>query len=914
MLDFPSRPPEPSVRRPRAKPRRAKRVERPPAFLGWLSSDAEEIERRRWRGKTEVGRIEALEPDQALFGSFRVSSAGGSRYEVEIRALDQPLNSCGCADHRVNGLGTCKHIEGVLAQLRRRGAGAFAEALRQGGRRIELFLPRAGDKVPRLLWPKDRGAVAAAAALIEPFLAAGGTLRDPSPGAVEALMRALSRAGAAARSGIRVSRHLEPWIEQAQRRAARLEARERFLADVAAGRETLELLRHPLLPYQHAGMLHLAFGERALLADDMGLGKTVQAIAAAELLRRLKGIARVLVVCPASLKGEWQEQVARFSGAATLLVTGSRALRLAQYAKPGFFTVVNYEQVVIDAADINRLVKPDLVILDEAQRIKNWQTKTARMVKSLAAPHAFVLTGTPIENRIDEIYSIVQYLDPERLGPLFRFNRDFYELDERGRAIGYKNLDELLRRLQPVMLRRRKRDVETELPGRTLVTYLLPMAEEQRQRYEEYKAQAARLIHAAQRRPLTQQEFERLQKLLACMRMLCDTPFILDPSCRVSPKLDELERVLGELLAEPERKVIVFSEWERMLLLVRELAEDMGVEFAWHTGSVPQERRRAEIGRFKRDAGCRLFLSTDAGSVGLNLQSASAVVNLDLPWNPAKLEQRIARAWRKNQMRTVDVVNLVTEDSIEQAMLQVLSQKQALADGVLDGAGELKAMRLPSGRKAFVARMAEMMAPPAAPAPPPPERRVEEDLARRHGDNLLLVETHDAADGGRVVLTVIENGDGAAAAEPGVEILDRKTYETVQRLCRAGVLQAPPRPPQQLFRSPRLVVPEAASEQKRLAQGAEILGGAERKLRLALLLAQGGFAAEAMPALAECLALAEEARKLMAGEAPGGSAPEPSAAPPPPRPLDEIAAAIDGVLGEIRHRLAPAASLPPASR
>ena len=135
---------------------------------------------------------------------------------------------------------------------------------------------------------------------------------------------------------------------------------------------------------------------------------------------------------------------------------------------------------------------------------------------------------------------------------------------------------------------------------------------------------------------------------------------------------------------------------------------------------MPQDRRRAEITRFKRDPDCRLFLSTDSGSVGLNLQIASSVINLDLPWNPAKLEQRIARAWRKNQMRTVDVINLVTEDSIEHLMLQVLSQKQALADGVLDGQDDLKAMKLPSGRRALVERMSAMMAPPVAPVPAAP--------------------------------------------------------------------------------------------------------------------------------------------------------------------------------------------------
>src|SRR5258708_33013783 len=146
-----------------------------------------------------------------------------------------------------------------------------------------------------------------------------------------------------------------------------------------------------------------------------------------------------------------------------------------------------------------------------------------------------------------------------------------------------------------------------------------------------------------------------------------------------------------------------------MLELVRELAFELGVEFAWHTGSVPQDKRRVEIRRFKNDPACRLFLSTDSGSVGLNLQAASAVVNMDLPWNPARLEQRIARAWRKHQTRAVTVINLVCENSIEHGILHLLGQKQALADGLLDGQGDIGALKMPNGRAAMIERMQAMM-------------------------------------------------------------------------------------------------------------------------------------------------------------------------------------------------------------
>jgi SNF2 family DNA or RNA helicase len=191
--------------------------------------------------------------------------------------------------------------------------------------------------------------------------------------------------------------------------------------------------RVPLFPYQREGMLHLAFNERALLADEMGLGKTIQAIAACALLHRLGKAARVLVVTPASLKTEWEEQIQRFSGLPYRLVFGPHRERLRGLEDPAFFTIVNYEQMVRDVLEVNRLLHPDVVVLDEAQRIKNWNTKTAQAIKRLQSRYAFVLTGTPIENRIDELYSIVDFLDPSIFGPLFRFNREFYELDERGR-------------------------------------------------------------------------------------------------------------------------------------------------------------------------------------------------------------------------------------------------------------------------------------------------------------------------------------------------------------------------------------------------------------------------------------------------------------------------------------------------
>ncbi len=819
-----------------------------------------------------------MEPDQPIFGTFRTRSESGTVYEVEIRALDGLENACGCIDHQVNGLGTCKHIEGVLAGLRRRGVRAFRQASAEGSRRVEVFLRRTGAPTPTVTWPRVGGGESSVVhAWLSPFLTPSGQL-SAEPGDIGRLLGAYADAPAPVREHLRLSRHFGPWLERHRRERSRLEARAAFAAEVERDPTVLDMLRHPLLPYQREGMAHLAFGERALLADEMGLGKTVQAIAACELLARRKGVERVLVVCPASLKAEWEEQIARFTERPARSVFGPRPARLLAYQDPPFFTIVNYEQVVSDAEAINDLLKPDIVILDEAQRIKNWRTKTAGKVKSLRSPYAFVLTGTPVENRIDELYSIVQYLDPELVGPLFQFNRNFYELDERGRPVEYRNLAELRRRVEPVLLRRRKSDVETELPGRTVTTYFVPMAPEQTDRYEEYRAPLAKLAAVAKRRPLTPAEFDKMQMLMACMRMICDTPAILDPDCRVCPKLEELEGILGDLLQEPDRKIIIFSEWERMLGLVRELAGEIGVEAAWHTGSVPQVRRREEINRFKNDPNCRLFLSTDSGSVGLNLQAASAVINIDLPWNPAKLEQRIARAWRKYQTRSVTVINLVTEGSIEHAILHLLNVKQVLADGLLDGHGDIGALKMPSGKGALVDRMRSMLeaADGLGPKIVSPEDAIAADLRRRHGERALRIESQTGPGGAARMLAVLDLDAEGLTAEAQhlsrrrdasslpVEVLDRATWLTLRRLAQSGMVDLTGGSRRALHVSPDFAEPDAADNSTPQADAWR--EEAERAIKMASVLAAGGFPEEAPPLLAKALRHAVAARQRAAGE------------------------------------------------
>jgi hypothetical protein len=357
------------------------------------------------------------------------------------------------------------------------------------------------------------------------------------------------------------------------------------------------------------------------------------------------------------------------------------------------------------------------------------------------------------------------------------------------------------------------------------------------------------------------------------------------------------------MTGENGNKVLVFSEWERMLFLVRELAGEMGLSFAWHTGSVPQQKRRQEIIRFKTDPECRVFLSTDSGSVGLNLQEASAVVNLDLPWNPAKLEQRIARAWRKHQKRSVRVVNLVCENSIEHRMLSLLSQKQQLADALLDGRGDFTAVKMPSGRAALMERLQALLGPdggflvpivkkePETIAPPhaDPYQVFHEDVLARLADRLLLLESCEGAEGRPTLLVVTQEDPesfrpvaerllresfASSVALPTLELLDRTTYETIQRLVETGILKRDKREVRQFHCSPIFTSAPAPKKEFR-KEAREVFGKAERKMRMATVLSNGGFPLEALSSVREAVEFALKASAYLAGDEASGAGDEP---------------------------------------
>ena len=236
-----------------------------------------------------------------------------------------------------------------------------------------------------------------------------------------------------------------------------------------------------------------------------------------------------------------------------------------------------------------------------------------------------------------------------------------------------------------ILIRRRKKDVKLQMPERSDKNLFIPMTNEQMEMHQEWQNQVRILVLKWRRMHfLSDKDRKRLLLFLSQMRMVCDSSYILDQKTRYDTKVDECVNIISDIISEEGEKVVVFSQWERMTRLIAKELEKKEIGFEYLHGGVPSEKRKNLVDNFMTEPSSRVFLSTDAGSTGLNLQSAATIINIDLPWNPAVLEQRIGRIYRLGQQNNIQVINLVTPDSIEQEMLGKLRFKTSMFEGVLD--------------------------------------------------------------------------------------------------------------------------------------------------------------------------------------------------------------------------------------
>ena len=605
-----------------------------------------------------------------LPGYYSVKNVvANSQYTVVYRGEGSPWNFCSCMDFKTSRLGTCKHLEAVKLWIEEKhrpvykGVPAYTSVYvsYKGERKVCLRIGTEHAEEFRRL--------------AAPYFTPEGEMR---PEAIHHIMDFLSDA-------MRLDNTFRWYPDALSYIVEQRDARNRKkLIDDFSDAKLDTLLKTSLYPYQKEGIRFAFRAGKSVIADEMGLGKTIQAIGTAELMKKMKLISSVLVVCPTSLKYQWKKEIERFTDSTAVVVEGNPLVRKRLYESECFYKIVSYNSMSNDVK-LQHSLHTDFLIMDEVQRLKNWKTQISKAARHIEAEYAVVLSGTPLENKLEELYSIMQFVDQYRLGPYYKFMDETVVTSETGKIIGYKHLNAVGERLKPVLIRRRKRDVALQLPERTDKILFVPMTKEQRAMHEEFQSCVAQLVFKWTRNHfLSEKDRKRLLLFLSQMRMVCDSTYILDQKTRCDTKVEETMNILHNLFESGNEKVVIFSQWERMTRLIAAELDKLEVGYEYLHGGVPSQQRRLLTENFAENPDSRVFLSTDAGSTGLNLQAASVLINLDLPWNPAVLEQRIARIYRIGQQRNIQVINLVAGQTIEERMLGTLNFKTSLFEGILD--------------------------------------------------------------------------------------------------------------------------------------------------------------------------------------------------------------------------------------
>ena len=629
-----------------------------------------QVKLRQQVSKTEHFVIESVD-EELCPGEYVVRNPKKhNEYKVVYRGANSEWNYCSCMDFKTSRLGTCKHIEAVKnCFIGKKGSHVHREIPPY----TSVYLSYRDERCVKIRIGSENKETYEQ--LAKDYFDENHVLKE----------KAIAHFGTFLKQARKVSDTFRCYQDAID-----------FIVDIRekSTREKLvkkyddekldELLKVKLYPYQKEGIRFATKAGKAIIADEMGLGKTIQAIGTAELLRREGLIGSVLILCPTSLKYQWRSEIKKFTNAEVFVIEGSHLKRKEAYNRPEPYKIISYNSAANDIKILGGL-QTDMLIMDEVQRLKNWNTQISRAARKIESDYSVILSGTPLENKLDELYSIVEFVDNFRLAPYYLFKENHILTDETGKVLGYKNLNEIGKKLSDILIRRRKKDVKLQMPKRMDKNLFVPMTKEQMEMHGEWQFQVSILVKRwRDRHFLSDKDRKRLLLLLSQMRMICDSSYILDQKTRFDTKVEECVNIISDIISEEGEKVVVFSQWERMTRLIAKELEAKEIGFEYLHGGVPSEKRKNLVDNFQNESSSRVFLSTDAGSTGLNLQAAATIINIDLPWNPAVLEQRIGRIYRLGQENNIQVINLVAPHSIEESMVGKLRFKTSMFEGVLD--------------------------------------------------------------------------------------------------------------------------------------------------------------------------------------------------------------------------------------
>jgi len=644
-----------------------------------------EVEMRKYRALTTDFQITQI--DQGVFGTYEVVSGETSKlYFVDLVDNSKKWDTCTCRDYLTNGLGTCKHVQATYVALPKLGLDTKYTITKTFSPTISIY-PGGNEKLKMIgSWTRE---------LYKECGIKTHLLKD------KIILISDINLDKVNESKVKICQAVKLLVQKHNQKTNDL-TRSKLIQDkFDKNKIDINVTSSPLYQYQIDCMKQMVVQGRALLALTMGSGKSISAIAACEVLHKTDNARTVLCIVPASLKYQWSKEIEKFAPRKTDIIYKSDDITsFDPNIKEIQYKIINYELVLRNADEIAAL-NPDIIILDEAQKIKNFRTKSAEAISDIPRRFLFALTGTPVENKLDDLYSIMQLVNGDVLGPLWFFNYKYHNQDPEahGKVTGCKNLGELRKQIKPYVFSRSKQEVLSQLPPLTEEMRFIPMTAVQADLEEEYRMAAAKILARCAHRGMTLVESQILAGHLLKARQACDCARLCDPtipSDDPTPKLEELEQIVSEVCIQNQDKLIVFSEWVEMLNIIAEMLNGMNVGYVMLTGSIPNKKRPKIIESFKEENDKYVLLSSDAGGLGLNLQFAHSIVHFDLPWNPAKLDQRTARAHRLGQTDNVCVVSLCSESGIERGIKDVLESKREIRVASLDQNSAIEEVELQS--------------------------------------------------------------------------------------------------------------------------------------------------------------------------------------------------------------------------
>lgn len=438
--------------------------------------------------------------------------------------------------------------------------------------------------------------------------------------------------------------------------------------------------------YQKAGTDVLVLQDRSILADDMGLGKSKQALDACAKL----DAQRILIVAPKTLTYNWLAEIQKWypDWANAIVIPDSKKAKEDAWScldSDRWIVIINYEKLRLKDWPFD--LHWDIIILDEAQKLKNTATQLAKAARRLKTARMWALTGTPMEIRIEELYGIMSLLRPSVFGGYLRFREQHLIMDAWGNVIGPKNLELLKDKIAPWMTRRKKEDVLKQLPPKLYNTLYVELAPDEAKQYTKIKREFLEWLAEHDR---SSNEANALTQLLRLQQFTCSPDLLED-----GPEGSKFQ-ALVETIDEYEGKIVIFTRFEKMANRLVEWLPGRVDPEGFISGPVKAQDRVDRVTHFNTGALGKVLVSTDAGAYGLNITGADLIIHYDQLWNPGKMWQREDRLHRIGQQNPVNVLNLVCNGTVDEGMLKVLDKRREIFKDIIDGAEDKAISKLGS--------------------------------------------------------------------------------------------------------------------------------------------------------------------------------------------------------------------------